>query len=103
MAAKAENSMTDRAASMAHDTTDRAAEMAHDTVDRVAGVAEDAERQVRKAAARKMKQARGLQDDMLEAVDDKLGDVDSYVRKNPFMSAGIAFAVGAIVATLIRR
>ena len=54
MAAKVET-MTDRAASMAHDTTDRAAEMAHGTVDRVADVAEDAERQVRKAAARKMK------------------------------------------------
>ena len=103
MAGKGENSITDRAASMAHDTTDRAAEMAHDTVDRVADVAEDAERQVRKAAARKMKQARGLQDDMLEAVDDKLGTVDSYVKENPFTAVGIAFAVGAIVSALIRR
>jgi ElaB/YqjD/DUF883 family membrane-anchored ribosome-binding protein len=98
-----ENSMSDRAASMAHDTTDRAAEMAHDTVDRVADVADDAERHVRKAAARKMKQARALQDDMLDAVDDKLGRVDSYVRENPFAAAGIAFAVGAIVSALIRR
>ncbi len=103
MAAKAENSMTDRAASMAHETTDRAASMAHDTVDRVADVAEDAERQVRKAAARKMKQARALQDDMLDTVDEKLGRVDSYVRENPFTAAGIAFAVGAIVSALIRR
>ena len=103
MAGKHENSMTDRAASMAHDTTDRAAEMAHDTVDRVADVADGAERQVRKAAARKIKQARGLQDDMLDAVDDKLGRVDSYVRENPFTAAGIAFAVGAIVSALIRR
>jgi len=103
MAAKAENSITDRAASMAHETTDRAAAMAHDTVDRVADVADDAERHVRKAAARKMKQARGLQDDMLDAVDDKLGRVDSYVRENPFTAAGIAFAVGAIVSALIRR
>ena len=77
--------------------------MAHDTVDRVAEVADDAERQVRKAAARKMKQARALQDDMLEAVDDKLGKVDSYVKENPFTAVGIAFAVGAIVSALIRR
>jgi ElaB/YqjD/DUF883 family membrane-anchored ribosome-binding protein len=103
MAGKAENLMTDRAASMAHDTTDRAAEMAHDTVDRVADVAEDAERQVRKAAARKMKQARALQGDVIDAVDDKLGRVDSYVRENPFTAAGIAFAAGAIVSALIRR
>jgi ElaB/YqjD/DUF883 family membrane-anchored ribosome-binding protein len=103
MAAKSENSITDRAASMAHDTTDRAAEMAHDTVDRVADVADDAEKQVRKAAARKMKQARALQDDVLEAVDDKLGRVDSYVKENPFTSVGIAFAVGAIVSAVLRR
>jgi ElaB/YqjD/DUF883 family membrane-anchored ribosome-binding protein len=114
MAAKSENSMTDRAAAMAHDTTDRAAEMAHDTtdraaemahdtVDRVADVADDAEKQLRKAAARKMKQARAMQDDMLEAVDDKLDRVDSYVKKNPFTSVGIAFAVGAVVSALIRR
>ena len=103
MAGKGENSMTDRAASVAHDTTDRAAEMAHDTVDRAADVANDAERQLRKTAARKIKQARGLQDDMLDAVDDELGRVDSYVRENPFAAAGIAFAVGAIVSALIRR
>jgi ElaB/YqjD/DUF883 family membrane-anchored ribosome-binding protein len=103
MAGKSENSMTDRAASMAHDTTDRAAEMAHDAVDRVADVADDAEKHVRKAATRKMKQARQMQDDMLDAVDDKLGRVDSYVRENPFTAAGIAFAVGAIVVALIRR
>lgn len=103
MAGKSENSMTDRAASMVHDTTDRAAEMAHDTVDRVADVADDAEKQLRKAAGRKMKQARQVQDDMLEAVDDKLGKVDSYVKENPFTAVGIAFAVGAIVSALIRR
>jgi ElaB/YqjD/DUF883 family membrane-anchored ribosome-binding protein len=95
--------MTDRAAAMAHDTTDRAADMAHDTVDRVANAADDAERQVRKAAARTMKQARAMQDDMLDAVDEKLGRVDSYVKQNPFTAAGIAFAVGAIVSALIRR
>jgi ElaB/YqjD/DUF883 family membrane-anchored ribosome-binding protein len=100
---KGENSITDRAAAMAHDTTDRAAEMAHDTVDRVADAADDAERQVRSAASRKMKQARQLQDDMLDVVDDKLGRVDSYVKQNPFTAAGIAFAIGAIVSALIRR
>jgi len=108
MAAKSENamkenSMSDRAAAMAHDTTDRAADMAHDTVDRVADAADGAERQVRTAAARKMKQARQLQDDMLDAVDDKLGRVDSYVKQNPFTTAGIAFAIGALVSALIRR
>ena len=103
MAAKSENSITDRAASMAHDTTDRAADMAHETVDRVADVADDAEKQVRKAAARKMKQARALQDDMLDTVNGKLERVDSYVKENPFTAAGIAFAIGAIVSALIRR
>jgi ElaB/YqjD/DUF883 family membrane-anchored ribosome-binding protein len=50
-----------------------------------------------------MKQARALQGDVLEAVDEKLGKVDSYVKENPFTSVGIAFALGAIVSALIRR
>jgi ElaB/YqjD/DUF883 family membrane-anchored ribosome-binding protein len=103
MAGKSENLMTDRAASMAHDTTDRAADMAHDTVDRAADVGNDAEKQLRKAAARKMKQARQVQDDVLEAVDDQIDKVDSYVKRNPFTAVGIAFAVGAVVSALIRR
>lgn len=83
--------------------TNRAASKAHETVDRVADIAEDAEQQVRSTASRKMRQAKNLQDDMLDAVSDKLGRVDSYVKENPFTAAGIAFAVGAIVSALIRR
>ena len=83
--------------------TNRAASKAHETVDRVSEMAEDAESQVRGAAARKVRQAKELQDDMLDAVSDKLGRVDSYVKENPFTAAGIAFAVGAIVSALIRR
>ena len=83
--------------------TNRAAAKAHETVDRVADAADDAEQQVRGAAARKVRQAKELQDDMLDAVSDKLGKVDSYVKENPFTAAGIAFALGAIVSALIRR
>jgi ElaB/YqjD/DUF883 family membrane-anchored ribosome-binding protein len=83
--------------------TNRAASMAHETVDRVADAADDAEKQVRGAAARKVRQAKELQDDMLDAVSDKLGKVDSYVKENPFTAAGIAFALGAIVSALLRR
>lgn len=83
--------------------TNRAASKAHEAVDRVADMADDAEQQVRSAASRKMKQAKDLQDDVLDAVNDKLGTVDSYVKENPFTAVGIAFAVGAIVSALIRR
>jgi ElaB/YqjD/DUF883 family membrane-anchored ribosome-binding protein len=83
--------------------TNRAASMAHETVDRVADAADDAEQQVRGAAARKVRQAKEFQDDMLDTVSDKLGKVDSYVKENPFTAAGIAFALGAIVSALIRR
>jgi ElaB/YqjD/DUF883 family membrane-anchored ribosome-binding protein len=83
--------------------TNRASSMARDTVERVTDAAEDAEQQLRSAAARKVRQAKELQDDMLDAVSDKLGKVDSYVKENPFTAAGIAFAIGAIVSALIRR
>jgi ElaB/YqjD/DUF883 family membrane-anchored ribosome-binding protein len=99
----AENLITDRAAEMAHDTVDRVAEVANDTVDRAAEVANGAEHQVRRAAARKAKQAKELQDDVLDAVNDKIGKVNSYVKDNPFTAAGIAFAMGAIVTALLRR
>jgi ElaB/YqjD/DUF883 family membrane-anchored ribosome-binding protein len=83
--------------------TDRAAAMAHDTVDRVAEVANEAEQEVRSAAARKAKQARALQEEALEAVNEKIGNVGSYIKAKPFVAAGIAFAVGAIVSALLRR
>jgi len=87
-----ENTMTNRAASKARETVDRAAE-----------AADDAEQRIRGAAARKVRQAKELQDDMLDAVSDKLGRVDSYVKENPFTAAGIAFALGAIVSAMLRR
>ena len=87
-----ENTMTNRAASKARETVDRAAE-----------AADDAEQRIRGAAARKVRQAKELQNDMLDAVSDKLGRVDSYVKENPFTAAGIAFALGAIVSAMLRR
>ena len=102
MAAKVET-MTDRAASMAHERP-----IARPRWRMIRWIASPTwpttpSDRFESAAARKMRQARELQDDMLEAVNDKLGRVDSYVKENPFTAAGIAFALGAIVSALIRR
>ena len=83
--------------------TDRAASKARETVDRVSDMADDAEQQARSATRKMRRHAKDLQDDMLDAVSDRLGKVDSYVKENPFTAAGIAFAIGAIVSALIRR
>ncbi len=38
-----------------------------------------------------------------EAVQDNLRKVRSYAESNPLITAGIAFAVGALLSTLVRR
>jgi len=83
--------------------TDQAAAMAHDTVDRAAEVANDAEQEVRRAAARRVKQAREFQDHAREMAEEKVDRLRSYAKKNPLTTAGIAFAIGVVVSALIRR
>ena len=84
-------------------TTEHLASMAHDTVDRVADAANQAERQLRGAATRTAEHARELQGQAAEMADEHVQKVRSYVRENPFTSAGIAFAAGVILSAILRR
>lgn len=84
-------------------TTDRIASMAHDTIDRVAETANQAEREVRTAAKSAATQARNLQDNALEAADDNVRRVRSYIEENPFASAAMAFVAGIVLSTFMRR
>jgi ElaB/YqjD/DUF883 family membrane-anchored ribosome-binding protein len=83
--------------------TDRLASMAHDTVDRVAEVATEAEREVRVAAKRAAKQADAVREQALAAADENISKLRGYVEENPLLSAGIAFAAGMVVVSLLRR
>lgn len=83
--------------------TDRLASVAHDTIDRVAPRIGRAEQEVRSAAAKTADGAKNLQAQALEATEEGLASARSYIEKNPLTMAAIAFAVGALLSTLIRR
>lgn len=84
-------------------TMDRLAAMAHDSVDRVSSAGERAEHEARGAATGVAHGAKVFQDDAAAAVEDSLAKVRSYAESNPLVTAGIAFAVGALLSTFIRR
>jgi len=84
-------------------TTDRLASMAHETIDRVTPKANRAEQQVRAAATRAGADTAKLMQEQVEAAQDNLRKARSYAESNPLITAGIAFAAGVLLSTLIRR
>lgn len=84
-------------------TSDRLASMAHETIDRVAPKVNRVEHEVRGAAARAGDGAKLLQERAVEAAEENLRSVRSYIETNPLTTAGIAFAAGILLMSLIRR
>jgi ElaB/YqjD/DUF883 family membrane-anchored ribosome-binding protein len=84
-------------------TSDRLASMAHETIDRVKPKANRAELEMRDAAAKTTEGAKQLQAQALEAAEEGLSQARSYMTTNPLVTAGIAFAAGALLGALIRR
>jgi ElaB/YqjD/DUF883 family membrane-anchored ribosome-binding protein len=75
----------------------------HETVDRVADTARTAEQHIRARAAELGDQARETEERALEALESNLKKARSYVEENPLLSAGIAFAAGVILSSLLTR
>ena len=84
-------------------TSDRLASMAHETIDRVAPKANRAENEVRGAAARAADGAKLMQGQAVEAAQENVRKLRSYIESNPLTTAGIAFAAGVLVSALVRR
>ena len=80
-------------------TTDRFAAKAHETVDTIAERAQRAEREVRGAAD----QARELHEQAAARAEQTMRRAGSYIENNPLAFAGIAFAAGVLLSTLLRR
>ena len=59
--------------------------------------------QVRAAATRAADSANRLQEHAVEAAKDNVRELRSYAESNPLITAGIAFAAGALLSALIRR
>jgi ElaB/YqjD/DUF883 family membrane-anchored ribosome-binding protein len=87
---------------LANSTMDRLASMAHETIDRVTPKANRAEHEVRVAAMKASDSAKVLQQHAATAVEDNLRKVRSYAGTNPLITAGIAFAAGALLSALVR-
>jgi ElaB/YqjD/DUF883 family membrane-anchored ribosome-binding protein len=84
-------------------TSDRLASMAHETIDRVTPKVNRVELEVRGAAARAGDGAKLLQEQAVEAAEVNLRRVRSFIETNPLTTAGIAFAAGVLLISLIRR
>ena len=84
-------------------TSDRLASMAHETIDRVTPKANRAEHEVRGAATRAADSAKLLQEQAVQAAEENLLRVRSFIETNPLTTAGIAFAAGILLMSLIRR
>jgi ElaB/YqjD/DUF883 family membrane-anchored ribosome-binding protein len=84
-------------------TSDRLASMAHETIDRVTPKANRAEHEVRGAAARAAAGAKLMEGHAVEAAEENVRKLRSYIESNPLTTAGIAFAAGALLSALIRR
>jgi len=84
-------------------TTDRLASTAHETIDRVTPKSNRAEHELRVAATKVADSAKLLQEHGMETARDAVRAVRSYAESNPLITAGIAFAAGALLSTLIRR
>lgn len=83
--------------------TDTLASKAHETVDRVANGARHAERDVRAGVDKLADTARTSEARARETVDAGVDKTSAYVRENPLLSAGLAFAAGVVLSSLLRR
>lgn len=82
---------------------ERIAEHAHRRVDQAAARAADAEREIREAAADVADRFRRTEAEVSEVIDQNLSKIRDYIEKNPIQSAGIAFAAGIVLSSLLRR
>jgi ElaB/YqjD/DUF883 family membrane-anchored ribosome-binding protein len=88
---------------LGNSTTDRLASMAHETIDRITPHANRTEHDVRGAATKAAESAKLMQEHTVEAAEENLRKVRSYAESNPLITAGIAFAAGALLSALVRR
>ena len=88
---------------LGNSTSDRLASMARETIDRVTPKMSRAEQEVRGAAARAADGAKVLQENTVRAAEENLLKARSFIESNPLVTAGIAFAAGALLGALVRR
>lgn len=86
-----------------HSTTDRLTERAHESVDHVAKTAGKAEERIRHEAADAQARVKEVGHKIKEHSDETLHSISVFVRENPLLALGIAFAAGSLLSVLGRR
>ncbi len=87
----------------AHDTTSHLAEKLHSAIDKTAeGVAHTEER-IRKSAAQAAEKMQQGSHCAQKKTQETICAIAGYVRENPLLSLGIAFAAGSLISSLTRR
>ena len=83
--------------------TTKASEAAHHAVDAVAAKAANAEDSLRKTAASSQETLAHKQEEIKQQLQSGYSRSREFAAQNPVAAAGIAFAAGMLVSTLLRR
>lgn len=83
--------------------TSRVADGAHEQVDRAARRAAQAEDTIRGRAADSSEIVHEKMQSAKHELDEMTGKIESYARANPVTAAGIAFAAGMVLSSILRR
>ncbi|HEX6998157.1 MAG TPA: hypothetical protein VF322_08425 [Gammaproteobacteria bacterium] len=84
-------------------TAERLASKAHEAIDKAATTASQAEQHVRTTATKAADAARRSEQQVEQRLGEGVERLRRYVERNPMASAGIAFAAGVILSSLLRR
>jgi len=84
-------------------TVERLEDSAHRKVEQAAAGVAEAEREIRRAAADAANRIRRSEEELAEILEQNVRKVREYIEKNPLQSAGIAFAAGIVLSSLLRR
>lgn len=83
--------------------TDKATEAAHSAVDALSSKAASAEKSVREGASHSAQNISEKQKIAREKITEYSGKTRQLASENPLATAGIAFAAGMLVSSLLRR
>ncbi len=83
--------------------TEHLAGKAHDPIDRVAESSAEAETKLREQAGAAADRIRDTEERAKAAAERSAESMTGYMRENPLMSAGIAFAAGMLLSGMLRR
>ncbi|MGI5308589.1 DUF883 domain-containing protein [Rheinheimera sp. WS51] len=83
--------------------TEKATAAAHDAVDALSSKAAGAEQTLRKTAAESNEAFHQRQEQVMSQLETGYQRTRSFATENPLATAGIAFAAGVLLTSLLRR